>query len=81
MSAKKRAHWGVKVGRSVRPLPNARCLTDAQLFASQLKGVPKEAKPVVVYRYSANEMWRTFNGRTEVPTQLEFEWTSKEDRR
>ncbi|WP_280407991.1 hypothetical protein [Nocardia brasiliensis] len=81
MSTKNRAQWGAKIGRSVRPLPAARCLTDAKLFASQLKGIPKDARPVVVYRYSVNEMWRTFNGRTEVPTQLEFDWTSQEDQR
>ncbi|MGW0247592.1 hypothetical protein ACWDYH_13235 [Nocardia goodfellowii] len=79
MSTKKRALWGVKVGLSVRPLPDARSLTDAKLFATKLKGVPKNAKTTVVYRYSTNDMWRTFNSRTEVPTQLELELPGQED--
>ncbi|MBF6174291.1 hypothetical protein [Nocardia blacklockiae] len=69
MSATEREQWGVLVRGSVRPLPVARNVTDATLYAAHLN-TTQRVKAIVVYRYSDSELWRRWIDNQPVPTQL-----------
>lgn len=70
--------WGLLIGQAVRPLPNARNVTDA-LYACNRK-TTKRVKTHVVYRDSESAMWRRWIEETPVPTQLAFDLHDKEAR-
>ncbi|MGY4101318.1 hypothetical protein ACW2Q0_17460 [Nocardia sp. R16R-3T] len=69
MSARKPVQWGVLIGEQVKPLPKARNVTDATLYASNLN-TARGSKVVVVYRDSDEELWRRWIDEAPVPTQL-----------
>ncbi|MFE9581906.1 hypothetical protein ACFYO1_36405 [Nocardia sp. NPDC006044] len=74
---RKQVQWGVLIGRSVRPLPKARNVTDAVLYACHLK-TRRNVKTAVVYRDSESETWRKWIDETPVPTQLALDLFDKE---
>ncbi|MFI9506794.1 hypothetical protein [Nocardia sp. NPDC052566] len=76
MSTTKRTQWGVMVGRIIRPLPHATTAAEAHICAAKVNAV----KTVVVYRNSNREMWRTWIGEREQPTQLAFDLPEKGQR-
>ncbi|MBF6334238.1 hypothetical protein [Nocardia transvalensis] len=75
----KRVQWGVKIGRTIRPLPYARGAADAAIYAAALRNA--STKAVVVYRNSEEGMWRSWNGEDELPTQLTLDLPRPESRR
>ncbi|MEV6274458.1 hypothetical protein [Nocardia sp. NPDC051832] len=77
MTVGKPVLWGVLIGRSVRPLPKARNVTDANLHATSIT-ITKGVKTTVVYRHSEREMWRKWSNEETVPTQLGFDLFDKE---
>ncbi|CAM4497729.1 hypothetical protein NONI108955_36170 [Nocardia ninae] len=77
MSARKPVQWGVLIGQMVRPLPKARNVTDAVLYACHLE-TAKRVKSSVVYRDSDTESWRKWIDETPVPTQLALDLYYKE---
>ncbi|WP_405161893.1 hypothetical protein OG203_37155 [Nocardia sp. NBC_01499] len=76
---RKRVQWGVLIGQAVRPLPKARNVTDAVLYACHLK-TNRRVKTIVVYRDSDTENWRKWIDETPVPTQLALDLYDKEAR-
>lgn len=68
--ARKSVQWGVKIGRTIRPLPKVRKVSDAYIYAAKFNTEPRAAKASVVYRNSDDELWRTWIGEHEQPTQL-----------
>ncbi|MFI6047118.1 hypothetical protein ACIA8C_36240 [Nocardia sp. NPDC051321] len=77
MSGRKQVQWGVLIGLAVRPLPKARNVNDASLYACNLE-IVKNLKAVVVYRDSDTANWRTWSDETPVPTQLALDLYEKE---
>lgn len=69
MTTRKSVQWGVLIGEQVKPLPKARNVTDATLYASNLN-TARGSKAVVVYRHSDSETWRRWADEAPVPTQL-----------
>lgn len=61
-------HFGLLIGETVHPLPNARRAADAYIAAAKRRGTS------VVHRHNTSEPWRTFSRDAEVATQLEFDW-------
>ncbi|MGY4103719.1 hypothetical protein ACW2Q0_29785 [Nocardia sp. R16R-3T] len=78
MSTRKPVQWGVKVGRSVRHLPNISNITQALLIADKIACGGQSAKHLVVYRHSDSEMWRSWIGDREQPTQLTLDLSGQE---
>jgi hypothetical protein len=78
MSGKKSVQWGVLIGETVRPLPNARNVTDATLYACNLTTGNRGVNAAVVYRDSDTEMWRHWIDERTVPTQLALDVFAKE---
>ncbi|QIS09390.1 hypothetical protein [Nocardia arthritidis] len=76
----KTRQYGVKIGRNIRPLPNARNATDAAICASRHGGTG-EAKAIVVYRNSDRDLWRTWRGDQQVPTQLDLDLSPRREDR
>ncbi|MFI6043373.1 hypothetical protein ACIA8C_17190 [Nocardia sp. NPDC051321] len=79
MNPRGQTQWGLLIGQAVRPLPKARNVTDAALYACNLK-TTKRVKTAVVYRDSEAETWRKWIDETPVPTQLAFDLHDKEAR-
>ncbi|WP_278260602.1 hypothetical protein [Nocardia sp. AG03] len=67
----KAKHWGLLVGETVKPLPRVRGAADAYVAAAKSRPAAE-----VVYRHDSTSQWRMFSTDTEVPTQLEFDWTT-----
>lgn len=78
-SDRKPVQWGVLIGEQVKPLPKARNVTDAALYASNLNSA-RGSKAVVVYRDSEGEMWQRWIDQAPVPTQLALDITGLETR-
>ncbi|MFI9406252.1 hypothetical protein [Nocardia sp. NPDC052316] len=76
-SSRRTVQWGVLIGLAVRPLPKARNVTDAVLYACHLQ-TSKRLKASVVYRDSDTENWRRWIDETPVPTQLALDLYDKE---
>lgn len=77
MSVREPVQWGVLIGRSVRPLPQARHLTAALLFAERAtRGA--QPKSLVVYRRSDEDLWRMWSTDKPIATQLSFDLADEE---
>ncbi|WP_107659555.1 hypothetical protein [Nocardia suismassiliense] len=77
MTGRQQVQWGVLIGQTVRPLPKARNVTDAVLYACHLD-VSKRMKTSVVYRDSDTDSWCRWIDETPVPTQLALDLYDKE---
>lgn len=77
MSTRKTVQWGVLIGEHVKPLPKARNVTDATLYAANLD-ISRRTKSAVVYRDSEEEQWRKWIDNSPVPTQLALDLFGKE---
>ncbi|MFI9506200.1 hypothetical protein [Nocardia sp. NPDC052566] len=77
MTVNNRVQWGVMVGRVIRPLPHARTVADAMIYLCKVDAGASHSKVVVVYRNSDSDMWRTWIGEREQPTQLAFDLPEK----
>lgn len=76
---KPRREWALLVGGAVRPLLKARNITDATMYACNLRA-RNRAKAVVVYRDSEAQGWRRWIDDKPVATQLTFDLSGKEAR-